>query len=445
MNQYKYPAYKPSGVERIGEVPEHWKVLRGDYIFQLTRIGVTKEELTGQSFYHYSIPSVQEFQDATLETGEDVDSNKFIVQGNEVLYSKLNPRKETVIITKSREHLQICSTEFLVLRPKACDLRFAYYMLVSHSTKERVCASVQSSTKSHQRANPDDIYKIKYVVPSRKEQETIASYLDEKTTLIDNTIRKKQRLIELLQEERTAFINHAVTQGLDSNIPMKTSGVEWLGEIPAHWEVMPLKRDIEFLTSGSRGWAEHYSETGDLFIRIGNLTRNSILLDLTDKKFVIVPEGTEGARTIVQAGDVLVSITAYLGSVAVVPELKERAYVSQHVALVRLHQHKVCSEWVAYFLLSQAGKRYFEMQGYGGTKVQLSLDDIRMITISVPPLQEQQKILCAIAEVNNTVERAKGRIEREITLLREYRTALINEVVTGKHCVVPQPEALTAL
>jgi type I restriction enzyme S subunit len=116
----------------------------------------------------------------------------------------------------------------------------------------------------------------------------------------------------------------------------KDSGVEWLGEIPAHWTIMPLKRDLDFLTSGSRGWADHYADDGALFIRIGNLTRDRLTLDLDDIQRVDVPPGAEGERTQVQPGDLLFSITAYLGSVAVVPEKLETAYVSQHVALARL-------------------------------------------------------------------------------------------------------------
>ena len=114
------------------------------------------------------------------------------------------------------------------------------------------------------------------------------------------------------------------------------SGVDWLGDLPSHWTVTPLKRDTIFVTSGARGWAENYSDDGDLFLRIGNLTRTSISLDLSDIQRVTVEDGSEGARTQVRAGDVLFSITAYLGSVAVVPDGLGTAYVSQHVALARL-------------------------------------------------------------------------------------------------------------
>ena len=122
---------------------------------------------------------------------------------------------------------------------------------------------------------------------------------------------------------------------------MKDSGVEWLGEVPDHWDLILLKRDLNFLTSGSRGWAEHYSDEGSLFIRIGNLTRESTLLDLSDIQRVIVPSGSEGERSRLRGGDLLFSITAYLGSVAVVPDDLEPAYVSQHVALARLRRRRL--------------------------------------------------------------------------------------------------------
>jgi len=212
-------------------------------------------------------------------------------------------------------------------------------------------------------------------VPPEEDQGAISSFLDRETAKIDALIAEQQRLIELLQEKRQTVISHAVTKGLNPNAPMKDSGVEWLGEVPEHWSVVEARREIDFLTSGSRGWAEFYSDDGYLFLRIGNLTRNSIDLDLEDIQRVSPPDGAEGARTEVKEGDVLFSITAYLGSVAVVPEALERAYVSQHVCLVRLNGKNLLPKWLAYAVLSASGRAYLEAESYGGTKIQLSLDD----------------------------------------------------------------------
>ncbi|MCD6005750.1 restriction endonuclease subunit S [Halomonas sp. IOP_6] len=210
----------------------------------------------------------------------------------------------------------------------------------------------------------------------------------------------------------------------------KDSGVEWLGEVPAHWDVFSIKRDLEFLTSGSRGWASHYSDDGAAFIRIGNLTRNHIYLDMTDLQRVNVPDGSEGERTKVQEGDVLFSITAYLGSVAVVPSVIETAYVSQHVALARLFKKRILPSWVAYVTLSDVGKNYLSSQGYGGTKIQLSLEDVADLLITVPPLDEQAKISTFLGHETARIDALVEQQQRLIKLLKEKRQAVIFHAVT---------------
>ena len=210
----------------------------------------------------------------------------------------------------------------------------------------------------------------------------------------------------------------------------RDSGVEWLGEVPEHWQVMPLKRDIEFVTSGARGWAENYADDGDLFIRIGNLTRDTIRLDLSDIQRVTVPDSAEVARTQVQSGDVLFSITAYLGSVAVVPSGLGRAFVSQHVALARPHGNRLRPEWIAYVTASHVGKTCLEMLGYGGTKVQLSLGDVANLLVTVPPLYEQEALVRFLDRETAKIDALVAEQENLIGLLKEKRQAVISHAVT---------------
>lgn len=222
----------------------------------------------------------------------------------------------------------------------------------------------------------------------------------------------------------------------------KDSGVEWLGEVPAHWDVLALKRDLSFLTSGSRGWAEHYADEGAVFIRIGNLTRDRISLDLSDIQYVDIPDGAEGERTRVQPGDVLFSITAYLGSVAVVPDGIDNAYVSQHVALARISGRRFLSEWVAYSALSIVGKTYLETQGYGGTKIQLGLDDIANLIVMAPSISEQRIITDFIGRETAKIDALIAEQEHLIALLKEKRQAVISHAVTkGLYPDVPMRES----
>ena len=210
----------------------------------------------------------------------------------------------------------------------------------------------------------------------------------------------------------------------------KDSCVEWLGEVPAHWDIFPIKRDLELLTSGSRGWASHYADDGAAFIRIGNLTRDHIHLDLADLQRVNVPVGSEGERTKVKPGDVLFSITAYLGSVAVVSDDIETAYVSQHVALARLFKKRLLPGWVAYVTLSDVGKNYLSSQGYGGTKIQLSLEDVADLLVTAPPLCEQASITSFLDHETARIDALIEEQKRLIELLKEKRQAVISHAVT---------------
>jgi type I restriction enzyme, S subunit len=210
----------------------------------------------------------------------------------------------------------------------------------------------------------------------------------------------------------------------------KDSGVKWLGQVPEHWEVFPIKRDLNFITSGSRGWAGNYADEGDMFIRIGNLTRHSIAMDLTDVQRVVVPSGTEGVRTIVKPGDVLFSITAYLGSVAVAPDDLEAAFVSQHIALVRLKKRRLLPKWVAYLTSSDVGKAYLDANGYGGTKIQLSLNDVANLITTAPPLEEQAAVINFLDLETRKIEALIAQQRRMIELLKEKRQAIVSHAVT---------------
>jgi type I restriction enzyme S subunit len=167
-----------------------------------------------------------------------------------------------------------------------------------------------------------------------------------------------------------------------------------------------------------------------LFIRIGNLTRDGIGLDLSDVQRVAVPDGAEGERTRVAKDDVLFSITAYLGSVAVVSTEIELAYVSQHVALARLRGDRLLPRWVAYLTLSDVGKSYLKAQGYGGTKIQLSLDDVANLLLTVPPVHEQQRIATFLDRETAKIDALVEEQRRLIELLKEKRQAVISHAVT---------------
>jgi type I restriction enzyme S subunit len=269
-------------------------------------------------------------------------------------------------------------------------------------------------------------------LPPHDEQSAIVRFLHFANWQIDRTIRAKKRLIALLNEQKQTIIHHAVTRGLDSNLPLKPSGISWLGDLPRHWDLRRLKTFAQFVTSGSRGWARYYSDTGPVFLRIGNISTTDVDLKLSRITHVTPPIDAEGERTRVQENDVLLSITAQIGAVGIVPPRLGEAYVNQHTALIRLKQTGCRPRWVAYCLLSEFGKRQCQLRTNGGTKLGLTLDDVRTLQIMAPPDREQADILDHIEGRTRDLKTAITRTEREIGLLREYRTRLIADVVTGQ-------------
>jgi len=435
MSLPRYSEYKASGVEWLGEVPGHWEAAPLKRSFKI--VGGSTPKSDQAAYWDGEFTWVTPSDLSKLSSMNINDSQRKITsEGLASCGTSLVPSGSIVLSTRAPiGSLAIAQTELCTnqgcksLVPLADTQPQFYGYLLSISTGE---LNIRGKGTTFLELSGDELGAFKVGVPPSSEQQAIAAFLDRETGKIDALIAEQRRLVELLAEKRQAVISHAVTKGLNPNAPMKDSGIVWLGDVPKHWDVMSLKRDLAFLTSGSRGWADHYADEGALFIRIGNLPREGIQLDLSDIQRVNVPDGSEGERTKVKSGDVLFSITAYLGSVAVVPEDIEIAYVSQHVALARLSAQLLLPRWVAYLTLSLVGKTYLETQGYGGTKIQLSLDDIKNIPTLAPPLEEQRAIVSFLETETAKFDTLTAEANCAIELLQERRSALISAAVTGK-------------
>jgi len=204
-----------------------------------------------------------------------------------------------------------------------------------------------------------------------------------------------------------------------------------LGRIPVEWEVCELETVAEFVTSGSRGWARYYSAEGAMFLRIGNLTRNHINLRLNDIVLVNPPRTSEGKRTSVSTGDLLISITADLGIIGVIPEGFGEGYVNQHIALVRLVPAKVNARFMGWFLSGRGGQKQFEKLNESGAKAGLNLPTIKKLLVPVMNSTEQ----AGIAEILDTNTNRVNDLYLMLSKLRSLKTALMQDLLTGKKCV----------
>ncbi|WP_449288271.1 restriction endonuclease subunit S [Marinobacter salarius] len=426
MQLSTYSDLRDSNVPWIQSVPSHWTQKRLKFVVEL----VNQKQSVDQSDLPYiGLEHIESW------TGRKIDGEISQSEGlastyasGDVLFGKLRPYLAKIHLADTPG---LVSSEALVIRPSSdISSSFLKYYFLSRDFINTVDSSTYGSKMP--RASWDYIGNLPLLIPSAQEQQAIVGFLDHKTAQIDALIAKKQSLLDKLAEQRTALISRAVTKGLDPSVPMRDSGVEWLGEIPAHWNAIRVRHISEFVTSGSRGWAQYYSNDGNVFLRITNVSRHSVDLLRNDIQRVSPPRGAEGDRTKTSSGDIVVSITADLGSVAVIPEGYEEAYVSQHLALIRPQKGRVYPRWLAYQVFSQHGKAQLTGAGYGGTKIQLSLPDIKDLWISLPPLDVQKNICTAIdAKVEKLVFQC-SKVHKIIEKLHEYRAALITNAVTGK-------------
>lgn len=280
--------------------------------------------------------------------------------------------------------------------------------------------------------NREDAYARLLPIPPLEEQNAIVAYLDHKTTQIDDLIAKKQRLIELLKEERTAIINQAVTKGINPHVKMKDSGIEWLGEIPEHREVKRLKYLIIKIGSGvtPKGGASVYKREGIPLLRSQNVHFDGLRLD--DIAFISEEIHKDMLGSKVLARDVLLNITgASIGRCCVVPADIEEVNVNQHVCILRpaktIDSHFLCN-----YLASEKGQIQIFNSEKGISGEGLNYEQIKSFLVPVLPKKEQQDIADYITNKNKEFSKVTSKIQREIELLQEYRTALISEVVTGK-------------
>lgn len=438
MTKYKaYPEYKDSGVEWLGKIPTHWICTQIKYGYNITLGKMLQKNKSSSKDELKPYLKAQNIQPTGIDLSvidnmwfSPDEKNKLLLKNNDVLISEGGDVGRSAIW---QGQLVECYIQNAINRARAIKGNSPYflnYWMVYLKSADFINTLCNKATIAHYTAEKVEASPL--LLPNSDEQLQISLFLEHETAKIDDLIEKQQQLIELLKEKRQAVISHTVTKGLNPDVPMKDSGVEWLGEVPANWGIKRCKNLFKFVTSGSRGWASYYSDEGSLFFRIANLTRDSISPKLASIQYVSPPNGSEGERSQIKENDLLISITADLGSVCTADESIVGGYVSQHVSLCRPNSLVSSSRWLAYFVLSDAAKEQFQGAGYGGTKIQLSLEDINELYVAYPPRNEQEKIARYIDKQLSDLDDLDHSAQKLVELLKERRTALISAAVTGK-------------
>ncbi len=365
------------------------------------------------------------------EADEETQADALQFRRTDVLFGKLRPYLAKAWLAEFDGR---CSSELLVLRPHALAPEFLRYWVLSREFVDAVDRSTYGTKMP--RAEWDFIGNLPTPIPPLPHQRPIAAFLDRETARTDALIAKKERLLELLGEKRTALITRAVTKGLDPAVPMKESGVQWLGEVPAHWTCLPLSRISISRCDGPFGSglkSEHYIESGVRVIRLQNIGIADFLGD--DAAFIDPRYAAELGDHTVLPGDLLVAGLGDdrnpVGRACVAPSNIGRAMVKADCFRFRLDGRVANARFVAYQLSATARSSAGTM-ATGATRERVNLSSMATRRLALPPVGEQATITAHLDEEGRQLREVARRIDKAIALLREYRIALISAAVTGQ-------------
>jgi type I restriction enzyme S subunit len=440
MSFPQYSAYQPSDADFIERAPSHWRIKP-----LWACCSCNDEVLSEATADDVSIRYV-EISDVTLLEGLGV--------GEEMLFAlapsraRRKVRQGDVIVSTVRTYLRaiaqveeddpqlIVSTGFAVLRPKGVDSRYLRYVM----TSEEMIAAIISRSKgvSYPAINAGDLVRLKAAFPPEPEQQVIAAFLDRETAKLDDLVAEQETLLTLLEEKRAATIAHAVTKGLDPNAPMKDSGVEWLGPVPASWSVFPLKRVVHGMCDGPFGSglkSEHYVAEGARVVRLQNIRAG--WFDASDT--ACVDEAyfrAELSGHEVLADDVLVAGLGdernLVGRACVAPDDLGSALVKADCFRLRLNREIALPAFIAAQLTVGAPFAAGTLSN-GSTRARIPLSVNATRRIALPATVEEQKtIIERMGQMTAAFAALGAEARTNIALLRERRAALISAAVTGR-------------
>jgi type I restriction enzyme S subunit len=417
-----YQETKNSGIEWLGRVPAHWSSRRLKHAVLLE----CEKALPDADTPYVGLENVESWTGRHVDTEAEIDGVGNVFRPGDVLFGKLRPYLAKALLAGESGQ---CSSEFLVLRPVALSGRFLVDLVRSRGFVDTVDAQTYGTKMP--RADWDTVADMRVPLPPREEQDAIADLLDRETAKIDALVEKKGRLIGLLQEKRTALITHAVTKGLDPNVPMKDPGIEWLGQIPAHWQVKrlwhltPSDRRIMYgiVLPGPN------VEYGVPIVKGGDVSPERLRLDLLNRTAAEIEAGYVRSR--LRGGDLVYAIRGSIGEVAIVPDELEGANLTQDAARVA-YTPATYGPWLLYGLESVAVFAQLEAGALGATIRGVNIRDLKRASVPVPARVEQEAIADFLDRETARIDALTVKVREAIERLKEYRTALVSAAVTGK-------------
>jgi type I restriction enzyme S subunit len=435
-----YPAYKPSGIEWLGEIPEHWEVKRLKLVAHINDDVLSEATDPSYELRYLDIGNVNDrgqilaIDEISFEAAPS--RARRVVRAGDTIISTVRTYLKAIGFLEAPEPNLIVSTGFAVLRPKSIlNSKFLFWLVSSPNFVDAVVS--HSEGVGYPAINPATLAALPMWYPDVTQQRAIANFLDLETAEIDALIAKKERLVELLQEKRTALISHAVTKGLDPTVPMKDSGIEWLGEIPDHWEVKQLKYVVSkgpaSIKTGPFGSQLLADEMVGGEVKVYN-QRNVIDKDSdVGDNYILKNKYRELASFAVEPGNILVTTRGTIGRCFILPPGAEKGIL--HPCLMRIRPDE--NQYLPELLSIVIEESYlFQTQLFllsNATTIEVIYSDtIKRVLLPVPSQHEQARILNYIRQQAEKIDTLVAKIRDAIERLKEYRTALISAAVTGK-------------
>ena len=422
-----YPTMQDSGVPWLGEVPEHWMVRRIKTLFR--EKGERSNDGTGLLLSLTRARGLLPQSEASNRLAGADDLSKYkVCRPSDLVMNRMQAWSGMFAVSPLEGLVSPDYSVFEAIEP--CEVKHFEHLFKTPGAVDQFVQASKGIGSGFNRLYTPDFGAVPIVVPPLSEQAAIVRFLDYADRRIRRYIRAKQQLIAVLEEQKQAVIHRAVTRGLDPNVRLKSSGVEWFPEVPVHWNVLPMRRVIYSAVDGPH-FSPTYLDTGIPFLSARNVKSDGWSLE--DVKYISEDDYDEFNRRVKPVhGDVLYTKGGTTG-VARVVDLVFPFQVWVHIAVLKVNKNVIDPEFLAAALNSTRCYEQSQLFTRGATNQDLGLGRMKGIELPVPPaLPEQQAIVGYLRTGLGQVLEAISATNREIDLLREYRTRLIADVVTGK-------------
>ncbi|MDE0300802.1 MAG: restriction endonuclease subunit S [Candidatus Poribacteria bacterium] len=409
-----YLAYKDSQLVWVGEIPHHWRTIKFRYLSQESRRknddDVDREMLSLSS---YTGVQLKQYEYENTKRTKDESLTYLVVEPNQLVVNPMWQMKRSIGVSYLHGIVSPGYRVYFVDLERLVP-QYLHHLMRSDNYVDEYNKHVRGATTYDRSVKKEDFEEIGVLLPPKEEQAQIANFLDHKTAQIDELIRAKERKMELLGEYRASLINQAVTKGLDADVEMKPSGVDWIGEIPKHWTISKVKHELESLdylrvplNSETRGSLK--SKVYDYYGASGVIDK--VETYIFDEPLILI--GEDGANL-------------YLRSTPLAFKATGKYWVNNHAHVLRPKYGNI--DYLTNILESLDYTHYIS----GAAQPKLTAGRLMNIVVVIPPLSEQNQIADFINRKAKQIDELRSNEEGAIKLLKEYRQSLISEVVTGK-------------